>query len=145
MLLILTRASELWEFLPKDNKQISMYSEEDVPRYKDMLPSDPEITCKSFGISSIHEIMFSLLDDNQLSWKKVSADTEYTNVSLLKYQARTEEARTIKWKQQIKVKKRVSFSPEKNIPYGIFSIPAFFMFCIAFSLIKCFRYNSRGC
>ena len=76
MLLILTRASELWEFLPKDNKQISMYSEEDVPRYKDMLPSDPEITCKSFGISSIHEIMFSLLDDNQLSWKKVSADTE---------------------------------------------------------------------
>ena len=84
MLLILTCASELWEFLPKDNKQISIYSEEDVQRYKEMLPSDLEIACKSFGISSIHEIMFSPLDDNQLSWKKVSADTEYTNASFTK-------------------------------------------------------------
>ena len=134
MLLILTRASELWEFLPKDNKQISMYSEEDVQRYKDMLPSDPEITCKSFGISSIHE-MFSLLDDNQLSWKKVSADTEYTNVSLLKYQARTEEAGTIKWKLQIKVKKRVSFSPEKK-----HSIRYLFNSCI-FHVLHCIFLN----
>ena len=81
---VITCASELWEFLPKDNKQISMYSEEDVQRYKEMLPSDLKIACKSFGISSIHEIKFSPLDDNQLSWKKVSADTEYTNVSLTK-------------------------------------------------------------
>ena len=61
-----------------------MYSEEDVQRYKEMLPSDLKIACKSFGISSIHEIKFSPLDDNQLSWKKVSADTEYTNTSFNK-------------------------------------------------------------
>ena len=79
-----TCASELWEFLPKDNKQISMYSEEDVQRYKEMLPSDLKIACKSFGIRSIHEIKFSPLDGNQLSWKKISADTEYTNASFTK-------------------------------------------------------------
>ena len=84
MLLILTCAPELWEFLPNDNKQISIYSEDDVQRYKEMLPSDLEIACKSFGISSIHEITLSPLDDNQLSWKKVSADTEYTNASFTK-------------------------------------------------------------
>ena len=49
-----------------------------------MLPSDLKITCKSFGISSVHEIKFSPLDDNQLRWKKVSADTEYTNASFTK-------------------------------------------------------------
>ena len=48
---VTTCASELWEFLPKDNKQISMYSEEDVQRYNEMIPSDLKITCKSFGIS----------------------------------------------------------------------------------------------
>ena len=81
---VITCASELWEFLPKGNKEIRMYSEEDVHRYKDMLPSDLKIACKSFGISSIHEIKFSPLDENQLSCKKVSADTEYTNASLTK-------------------------------------------------------------
>ena len=81
---VITCASELWEFLPKGNKQIRMYSEEDVHRYKDMLPSDLKIACKSFGISSVHEIKFSLFDENQLSCKKVPADTEYTNASLTK-------------------------------------------------------------
>ena len=81
---VATYASESWEFLPKDNKQISMYSEEDVLRYKEMLTSDLKIECKSFGISSIHEIKFSPLDGNQLSWKKVSADSEYTNASFTK-------------------------------------------------------------
>ena len=56
---VITCASELWEFLPKDNKQIGMYSEEDVQRYKEMLLSDLKIAFKSFGISSIHEIKFS--------------------------------------------------------------------------------------
>ena len=64
---VITYASELWEFLPKDNKQINMYSEEDVLRYKEMLTSGLKMECKSFGISSIHEIKFSPLDDNQLS------------------------------------------------------------------------------
>ena len=81
---VITCASELWEFLPKGNKQIRMYSKEDVQRYKDMLPSDLKIACKAFGISSIHEIKFSPLDENQLSCKKVSADTKYTNASLSK-------------------------------------------------------------
>ena len=44
-----------------------MYSEEDAQKYKKMLPSDLKIACKSFGISSIHEIKFSSLDKNQLS------------------------------------------------------------------------------
>ena len=61
-----------------------MYSEEDVQRYKEMLPSDLKFKCKLFEISSIHEINFPPLDDNQLSWKKVSADTEYTNASFTK-------------------------------------------------------------
>ena len=81
---VITYASELWEFLPKDNKQINMYSEEDVLRYKEMLTSGLKMECKSFGISSIYEIKFSQLDDNQLSWKKVSADPEYTNASFTK-------------------------------------------------------------
>ena len=49
-----------------------------------MLPSDLKIACKSFRTSSVHEIKLSPLDDNQLSWKKVSADTEYTNASFTK-------------------------------------------------------------
>ena len=81
---VITCESELWQFLPKDNKQISMYSEEDLQRYKEMLPSDLKIACKSFGISSVHEIKFSPLGDNQLSWKEVSADTEYLNASFTK-------------------------------------------------------------
>ena len=48
---VITCAYELWEFLPKDNKQIGKYSEEDVQRYKRMLPSDMKIACKSFGIN----------------------------------------------------------------------------------------------
>ena len=57
------------------------------------------------------QFKFSSLDDNQLSWERVSADSM---CHLLKYQAGTQEARTIKWKLQIKVKKQVSFSPEKR-------------------------------
>ena len=34
-----------------DNKQIGKYPEEDVQRYKGMLPSDMKIACKSFGIN----------------------------------------------------------------------------------------------
>ena len=81
---VITCASELWEFLPKEIKQISMYSEEDMQRYKEMLPTNLKISCKSFGISSIHEIKFPSLDNNQLSWKKVFADTEYRNASFTK-------------------------------------------------------------
>ena len=67
---VITCAYELLEFLPEDNKQIGKYSEEDVQRYKGMLPSDMKIACKSFGINQVHEIKFLQLDDNQLSWKK---------------------------------------------------------------------------
>ena len=97
---VITCASELWEFLPKGNKQIRMYSEEDVHRYKDMLPSDLKIACKSFGISSIHEIKFSSLDENQLSCKKFLQTQNTQMHHLLKYQAKTQEASTIKWKLQ---------------------------------------------
>ena len=48
---VITCAYELWEFLPMDNKQIGKYPEEDVQRYKGMLPSDMKIACKSFGIN----------------------------------------------------------------------------------------------
>ena len=53
---VITCVSEYWEFLPKHNKQISMYSEEDVHRCKEMLLSDLTIACRSFGISTAHAI-----------------------------------------------------------------------------------------
>ena len=114
-LTVIACASELCKFLPKGNKQISMYSEEDVQRYKEMLPSDLKFTCKLFEISSIHEINFPLLDDNQLSWKKVSADTEYTNTSFTKISSKNtrgkdNEVETLPMKFQ----KWVFFSPEKR-------------------------------
>ena len=143
---VITCASELWKFLPKANKQISMYSEKDVQRYKEMLQSDLKIACKFFGISSIHEIKFSPLYYNQLSWKNVSADTEYTNTSFTKISSKNTGGKD----NQVKTTNQsqeagILFHLKKDIPYGIFPIPVFFMFCIAFSLIKYFRYSSRGC
>ena len=111
---VITCASELWEFLPKDNKQISMYSEEDVQRYKEMLPSDLKIACKSFGISSIHEIKFSPLDDNQLSWKKVSADTKYTNASFTKISSKNTGGKDNQVETTNQSQEAVSFSTEKK-------------------------------
>ena len=123
---VITCASELWEFLPKDNKQISMYSKKDVRRYKVMPPSDLKIACKSFGISSFHEIKFSSLDDNQLSWKKVSADTEYTNASFTKRSSKNTggKANQVETTNQSQ-KTDILFIWKRKNPYGIFSIPVF--------------------
>ena len=113
---VITCASELWEFLPKEIKQISMYSEEDMQRYKEMLLSDLKMACKSFGISLIHEIKFLSLDENQLHWKRVSADIEYTNTSFTKISSKktrgkNNQVETTNENQEVGIVCRVVQSP----------------------------------
>lgn len=50
---LISCASELWDYLPKDHKQIGMYNEREILRYKEMLPQNLKITSKSFEIGSI--------------------------------------------------------------------------------------------
>ena len=113
-LTVIACASELCKFLPKGNKQISMYSEEDVQRYKEMLPSDLKFKRKLFEISSIHEINFPPLDDNQLSWKKVSADTEYTNASFTKISSKNTGGKDNEVETTNEISEAGILSPEKR-------------------------------
>ena len=79
---VISCVSELMPLLSGGDKHLSMYTEEDIKRYLDLLPSDLNIvkSRKSIGISSIHEIRFTPEDNNQIEWKAISADIAFISV-----------------------------------------------------------------
>ena len=98
-------------------KYLSVYTEEDIKRQQGLLPSDPDKVKlrKSIGISSIHEIRFTPVDNNQIEWKTVPV--------LLSYQCSLNQSHSLKdlWlvAYQVKILKTwknilVSFSYNKQ-------------------------------
>ena len=71
-------------------KYLSVYTEEDIKRQQGLLPSDPDKVKlrKSIGISSIHEIRFTPVDNNQIEWKTVPV--------LLSYQCSLNQSHSLK-------------------------------------------------
>ena len=76
---VISCVSDLMPLLSVSDKHLSVYTEEDIKRYKALLPSDLDIvkSRKSIGISSIHEIRFTPEDNNQIKWKAISADVAF--------------------------------------------------------------------
>ena len=79
---VISCVSDLMPLLSVGDKHLSVYTEEDIKRYKALLPSDLDIvkSRKSIGISSIHEIRFTPEDNNQIEWKARSADVAFISV-----------------------------------------------------------------
>ena len=109
--------SEVMLLFSVGEKYLSVYTEEDIKRQQGLLPSDPDKVKlrKSIGISSIHEIRFTPVDNSQIEWKTVPV--------LLSYQCSLNQSHSLKdlWSvaYQVKILKTwknilVSFSYNKQ-------------------------------
>ena len=56
---------------------ISSYNQDDVDKISSILPKPDhfDLVANGFGISKIHEVLISQIDDQILKWKKLSSDT----------------------------------------------------------------------
>lgn len=65
--------------MPTNETNISTYCQEDINRLKNLLPKDLKIVSKGIGIRSVHEIKYTPEDNNEILWKIVSVDKNFTS------------------------------------------------------------------
>ena len=77
---VITCVSELMPLMPINDKNLSTYCQDDIDALNKLLPKDVKIITKGFGIRSVHEIMYTLQDNDEIQWKIVSEDKSFTTV-----------------------------------------------------------------
>ena len=79
---VISCVSDLMPLISVADKHLSVFIEEDIKSHQGLLPSDLDIvkSRKSIGISSIHEIRFTLENTNQIEWMAISADVAFISV-----------------------------------------------------------------
>ena len=76
---------DLLDYLPEmKNLIISTYKEKYVKKVSSLIPSQEKLSISSqgFGISKIHEIYFSKIDDQSIKWKKQASDDKYSSATM---------------------------------------------------------------
>ena len=90
---VITCVSELMPLMPINDKNLFTYCQDDIDALNKLLPKDLKIITKGFGIRSVHEILYTSQDNNEIQWKIVSEDKGFTNVYLSMTNNNTAEVR----------------------------------------------------
>ena len=81
---VIRNTAQLINHLPEGDIIVGTYNKADYEKFALMIPKPLDnLTIKStFGISKVHEILFSVTNDLKIQWKMLSTDLEYSGAEI---------------------------------------------------------------